>query len=95
MTISVTLCRRNCHVYPYMIGPCFRTFPKFKLIMPFTFSNTNWSRIMTGHCQNSSIKATVGAKLNLGVSCALYMPCALGQQHTVIITVKNPSQDRA
>ena len=50
---------------------------------------------MTGHCQNSSIKATVGAQLNLGVSCALYMPCALGPRHTVIITVKSPSQDRA
>ena len=46
---------------------------------------------MTGHCHNSSIKATVGA----GVSCALYMPCALGPRHTVIITVKSPSQDRA
>ena len=50
---------------------------------------------MTGHCQNSSIKAIVGAYINLGVSCALYMPCALGLRHTVIIAVKSPSQDRA
>ena len=30
--------------------------------------------------------------IQLGASCALYMPCELGPCHTVIITVK--SQDR-
>ena len=27
--------------------------------------------------------------IKLGVSCTLYMPCALGPRHTVIITVKS------
>ena len=37
-TVGVALCRPNCHVYPYKIEACFRTFPKFKLIMPHTFT---------------------------------------------------------
>ena len=46
------MCRRNFHVDPYKIEPCFRTFPKFKQIMPLLLLNTNGRRIMTGHSQN-------------------------------------------
>ena len=73
----MALCRRNCHVDPYTIEACFRTFPKLKLIMPHSFTDTNRRRIMTGYSQNSKPQ---------WVHKTGRFACALGPQNADIIT---------
>ena len=58
-TVGSTLCRRISHIDPYKIETCFRTFPKFKLIMTTLLPTTIRRRIKTGYSLNSFIKALV------------------------------------
>ena len=85
----MTLCKRSCHVDPYKIGPCLRTFSKFKLKCPTLSLNRIRRRILTGYSQDSfnEAKVTKWVHKNGCAVSAIYALCTGAAAHRHLFNI--------